>query len=305
MSVAVASYLAVFAVSALLVLAFHRLLRRGLAPTRLVETRTPADLGLAYRQQRIPTANGRTLHGWLVPAPAAAPAPAVVLLHGWGGNAETLLPLAPFLAQAGFAALLFDARCHGRSDEDSFASMPRFAEDLEHALAWMRRQDGIDARRIAVIGHSVGAAAALLVAARRDDLAAVVSIAAFAHPRTVMCRLLASWHIPYWPLGWYILYYVQRVIGHRFDAIAPLTTIRQVRCPTLLVHGAADTTVPVSEAAAIHAARGAAPVQLQVIAGSHDDYGEVAQAAPPLVAFLRAVMPTGGAGPDAPLAPNC
>ncbi|MDX9741833.1 MAG: alpha/beta fold hydrolase [Gammaproteobacteria bacterium] len=284
-------YLALAGAVVLAVAGFHSLVRRGLAPRRLVETRTPGALGLAYREVRIATANGLGLHGWLVPGTGTPPAPTVVLLHGWGGSAETLLPLAPSLARAGFAVLLFDARCHGRSDEDSFASMPRFTEDLEHALDWLRQQAEVDPRRMAVVGHSVGGAAALLAASRRADVAAVVSIAAFSHPRDMMRRLLATKHIPYWPLGWYILRYVQHVIGHRFDAIAPLTTIRQVRCPTLLVHGAEDTTVPAAEAHAIYAARGAAPVQLVIIPGSHDDYGDVEQEAPQLVAFLRENLP--------------
>ena len=41
-----------------------------------------------------------------------------------------------------------------------------------------------------------------------------------------------------------------------------------VRCPALLVHGVEDTTVPVSEAQAIHAARSGDHVRLKVIAAS-------------------------------------
>ena len=46
-----------------------------------------------------------------------------------------MLPLLAPLHLAGFSALLFDARCHDRSDEDDFTSLPRFAEDLECALS--------------------------------------------------------------------------------------------------------------------------------------------------------------------------
>ncbi|NTV96588.1 MAG: alpha/beta fold hydrolase [Thiobacillus sp.] len=269
----------------LLLLGFHRVIRHGLAPQRIPERQSPD--GLPHREVRFPTVNGRSLYGWFIPATRIGGAPAVALLHGWGGNAETLLPLARPLHQAGFAVLLFDARCHGRSDEDSFASLPRFAEDLEHALGWLHRQPQVDSRRLALVGHSVGAGAALLVASRRDDIAAVASIAAFSHPETMMRRLLASKHIPYVPFGWYVLHYVQHVIGHRFDAIAPLNTIRKVRSPTLLVHGAEDTTVPVAEAYAIYAARPGEHVQLKIIPGRHDDYGDASKEAEALVDFLR------------------
>lgn len=264
-------------------------IHRSLAPERIVETRTPFDIGLRHLDVTIPTENGKSLFGWFIPQSQSGRGPAVVALHGWGGNAQTLLPLVLPLHRAGFTLLLIDARCHGRSDEDSFASMPRFAEDLGHAIDWLKRRDDIDPHAIAAIGHSVGAAASLLAASRRNDIAAVVSIAAFTHPVTMMRRWFAAKGIPYRPVGWMMLRYVEWVIGHHFDDIAPVNTIRRVNCPTLLVHGAEDSTVPVGEARAIHAARSGDHVQLKVVAGSHDDYAELDRELPVLVDFLSRV----------------
>jgi len=146
---------------------FPALVRRLFEAPRRVETLTPADLGLPYRTERIGTENGKRLFAWYIPVQNADPAPAVALLHGWGGNAQYLLPFARLLHAAGFAVLLLDARNHGRSDADDFSSMVKFAEDLEHGLDWLEAQPKVDAGRIGVLGHSVGAAAALLVASRR------------------------------------------------------------------------------------------------------------------------------------------
>lgn len=277
--------LALAAVTAFALLArrlLHRLIRRSLVAPRVAESGAPD--GLPWREVAIPSARGKTLFGWFIPAGDCAPAMAVV--HGWGGNAEMMLPLAGPLHAAGYALLFFDARCHGRSDDDSFASLPRFAEDLAHAVDWLARRSEIDSGRIGVIGHSVGGAAALLLASQRHDLAAAVTLAAFAHPAAMMRRWLHARRIPYWPLGAYILCYVQRVIGHRFADIAPCHTIRAAGCPVLLVHGSDDETVPVSEAREIYAHRRDERVSLLLIPGSHDNFSGMEWHIEKVIAFL-------------------
>ncbi len=267
--------------------AINRLIRVSLAAPRIQESGVPD--GLPWNEVRIPTANGKTLFGWLIPADDKAPA--LAILHGWGANAEMMLPLAKPLHEAGYTLLFLDARSHGRSDGDSFSSLPRFAEDLEHAVDWLQEKNCAPLGSIGVVGHSVGAGAALLLASRRKDLAAVVSLAAFAHPAAMMRRWLKQKGIPYWPFGAYILFYIQRVIGYRFDDIAPCNTIRQIDCPVLLVHGTEDETVPASEARHIHANRRDERTQLLLMAASHDEYGEIEQQIETMLTFLNASLP--------------
>lgn len=275
--------LAAVAGPALLLPIFHAGLRRGLAPERTTVGGRPADFALPARELQLAGANGKRLFAWF--APAAASRTAIVLLHGWGGNAAQLLALGAPLHAAGHSVLLLDARCHGRSDEDSFASMPRFAEDLECALAWLRRQPTAAPQRLAVVGHSVGAAAALLAASRGNALSAVVSLAAFAHPESVMRRFLAAKHIPFLPFGWYALRYVERVIGHRFDAIAPENTIGKIDCPVLLIHGREDRSVPAADALRL-AERGAGHARLLLLPGDHQGFAEAASGIRAILDFL-------------------
>jgi pimeloyl-ACP methyl ester carboxylesterase len=108
----------------------NRIIRASLAAPRVRETSVPD--GLLWHTAQIPTVSGKTLFGWFMPAGEGAPVLAVI--HGGGGNAEMMLPLARPLHAAGYVLLLFDARSHGRSDGDSLASLPRFAEDLTRRL---------------------------------------------------------------------------------------------------------------------------------------------------------------------------
>jgi pimeloyl-ACP methyl ester carboxylesterase len=269
----------------LLLLLLNRRLRQSLTAPREPILQSLAERGLSGQAIRIPTQRNRMLDGWLL---AGQPNQGlVVITHGWGANRELMLPLARPLQAAGFSVLLFDARNHGTSDSDSFSSMPRFAEDIDATLAWLKTQPAFRHERIALIGHSVGAAATLLAASRRADISAVVSLAAFAHPDGMMRRWLKEKGLPFFPLGWYVLNYVQWVIGARFDSIAPLNTIQTIRCPILLMHGSEDTTVPPEDAKALFDRRPHHEVILRILPGEHDASDKIDQHIDELSGFLK------------------
>ncbi len=268
----------------------HRAILRGLRAPRIAHDLAHRHPGVADdRVHGVAVAGpgGRHLSGWWVlpPVPQQFPVPAVLVMHGWGANAALMWPVVPPLHAAGFAVLLVDARCHGQSADEPFTSMPRFAEDIAASLAWLQRQPEVAAGRLALLGHSVGAAAALLHASRRHDVRAVVSLSCFAHPREVMRSFMAEKRVPYPVLGWYVMRHVQHVIGARFDDIAPVNTIAAVQCPVLVVHGRADRVVPAGDAERL-VARNARARWLPVD-GDHDLRQALAPHAGAVVGFLR------------------
>jgi len=252
-------------------LAFHLTLLRTLRAPR----RSGGDMAPGMRRETIAAVNGRalSLRWW----PQSRPdAPAVLIMHGWGGYGGELIGHASRLHHAGYAVLLPDARCHGDSADDSFASLPRFAEDVESALGWLRER--VPGAPCILVGHSLGGAACLLVASRRRDITAVVSISAFAHPQEMMNRWLQGYgRFGRW-LGRPVLAYVQWVIGQRFDRIAAVNTARRLHCPLLVIHGARDETVPVEDARRIAAAAGTLPVLQPDADHEHFDEPALAQA---------------------------
>jgi dipeptidyl aminopeptidase/acylaminoacyl peptidase len=279
----------------------HLAILRGLRAPRVAHDLAQAHPGVAadrVRELRIPGPRGRSLAGWLVSPSGATPrpAPAVLVMHGWGANAAMMWPVVPPLHDAGFAVLLIDARCHGRSDGEAFTSMPRFAEDIAAGLAWLKRQPDIAPDRLALLGHSVGAAACLLHASRHHDVRAVVSLSAFAHPREVMRGFMAEKRVPYPVVGWYVMRHVQRVIGTHFDDIAPVNTITRVQCPVLVVHGREDTVVPAGDAARLVSRSGRA--RLLQLDGDHDLREALAPHAATVVEFLRTACTTEVPSPD-------
>lgn len=240
-----------------------RILARRFAPPQRDASQTPADLGLPEESVWLNSTSGKRLHAWFIPVQHRAPL--VIVLHGWGGNAALMLPLGPHLHKAGYHALFLDARNHGLSEHDRFTSMPRFAEDLEVAAEWARHRPEVTA--VGVIGHSVGAGAAIYSASRNDFLDAVVAVSAPAHPGDMMRGQMAS--IP-GPFRNFILWTIQRTIGHRFDDFAPRNRIPDVTVPIMLVHGAADQVVPVSNLHELAAANPKAETLVVADAGHSD-----------------------------------
>ena len=263
------------------VLAIHA----GFHPPRRRERHTPGDRGIEYEMHHISSAGGKRLFAWWLPTdPSAA---TIILLHGWGGNAELMLPLAIPFHRAGLNVLLIDARNHGSSDAAFFTSLPRFAEDVERAIDWVKSHAQIPGRPIVLLGHSVGAGAVLYAASRRRDIAAVISVAAFAHPAWMMRRYLARFHLPGWLLA-SILRYVEWVIGHRYETFAPLNTICHVDCPVLLVHGSQDRTVPVSDVAAMADRGQRRAVEVLIVEGAgHDSVETIESHGASMIDFLR------------------
>jgi pimeloyl-ACP methyl ester carboxylesterase len=81
-------------------------------------------------------------------------APAVLLAHGWGGNAAQMRAFAFPLLQAGYRVIAYDQPAHGVSD-GKLTGLPDFADVLGAVAGY---HGGIEA----VIAHSLGGAAAAL-----------------------------------------------------------------------------------------------------------------------------------------------
>jgi pimeloyl-ACP methyl ester carboxylesterase len=242
---------------------------------RVPSQRTPASLGVPFSDVRFPTANGRTLHGWWIPCDQTQ-RPTLILVHGWGRNAERMLPYIAILRPMGYHLLAFDARHHGASDRDGHASMKKFSEDIRAALDMLAGQPEVDADRVGVVGLSVGGSAAIHAAANEPRLRAVVTVGAFAHPREAMLEMGFGkfWLAPAMPL---VFRFMEWRVGARFDDLAPERQITRVAGRVLLIHGERDTVVPASDAHRLaRAAQGHAEVWLLPGRGHSDVHLEPA-----------------------------
>ena len=249
-------------------------------------TANPKDLDLPYETVRFPTRNELQLHGWWIPQKEGMNKPVLILLHGWRRNAERMMPY--IQALNGYNLFVFDSRNHGKSDSDTFSSMPRFAEDLIAALDHLDHDlAGRHSGKYGVIGLSMGGAAAIYAASLDDRLSAVVTVGAFANAADVMRREYRKRHIPYFPLVYLVFEYFQYHIGLRFKEFAPENNIGKSKARFLLVHGKLDETAPYSHAERLQAAACSGQAELLTLAGAgHSDCHEAALFWPAVNAFL-------------------
>jgi len=127
------------------------------------------------------TSQGQQLVGHILVAQGTGPHPTILLLHGFPGN-EQHGDLAHSLRRAGWNVMVFHYRGAWGS-QGSFSFAHAF-EDVPAALALLRTQKmrkrcRVDAERIVLIGHSMGAFAALLTAATDPSVRAVAALANF------------------------------------------------------------------------------------------------------------------------------
>jgi dienelactone hydrolase len=119
-------------------------------------------------------------------------APVVVLIHGSGpgDRDETIGPNRPFrdiaegLASRGVAALRYDKRTkvHPEQFAGAFTVRQETMDDVVAAVALLAQRSEIDARRIVIVGHSLGGTLAPRIAEGRTDIAGVVIMAGATRP---------------------------------------------------------------------------------------------------------------------------
>jgi fermentation-respiration switch protein FrsA (DUF1100 family) len=172
---------------------------------------------------------------WLKPK-SSEPVPAVLLLHGFSSSKERMAQsVGRELLARGVASLALDLPFHGERDGD-VSSVSRnplalvrawraaIAESRD-AITWLAAQDSVDARRLSVVGYSLGGFLALMTAAEDERLRVVALAAAGDLPD----------HTPYASL-------VRGLVN-------PLRAVERMDGrPLLLVNGRRDTTTRPAQA---------------------------------------------------------
>jgi alpha-beta hydrolase superfamily lysophospholipase len=145
---------------------------RAFVATVLVLVAGPAFA--AGRVVNLAATDGTPLVGMFYEA-SARPAPAVVLVHMLGRSKEEWAPFAERLQSAGITALAIDLRGHGRSG-GSASDLSAMVADVEAAVGWLAAHSSVRPAPVGIVGASLGANLAGIVAAGSPVVRAVAMI---------------------------------------------------------------------------------------------------------------------------------
>lgn len=186
--------------------------RREILTLESSERLALAHPGLRAEKLQLRSSAGRSIRAILTgPDGAWCDQPAILYCHAHGNRyaigASELIegrpallpePYGHALARAGFVALSVDMPCFGSRADDTEQALAKkhlyegktlfgqMLAELEGALAFLSRMEGIDAERLGVFGFSMGATHAFWLAALEPRVRAVAHACAFADLETLV-----------------------------------------------------------------------------------------------------------------------
>ena len=212
---------------------------------------TPAAVSLSYVDLRIQTQDGETLHGWWLEHPE--PRAQVVFWHGNGGNLSLWMDVIVELRRRGFSVLAVDYRGYGASTgTPSETGIYRDAAATVNEFAQRLRRPGVP---VLYWGRSIGSpVAASTLSVLRPS--ALVLESPMPDARSVLRSNPVMWLLSF-------------LSSYRF---ATSRFIADYDGPLLVIHGDADSIIPISLGRQVFAdAKSARGVFVTIPGADHND----------------------------------
>ncbi len=222
MTIFIKVLLVYFLVLFLLLLNQNRLIFR---PTRDFPL-SPAQFGLEPEEFFFKSSDGVKLHGWFFGA--SNDLPCLIFCHGNAGNINDRLPNIKLLLEVPVNVFIFDYRGYGKSEGSPTEA--GVYNDAESAWDFVHKTKGFAPDMIVVFGRSLGGAVAINLALRRPVKSLILESTFFS------LKDLVGRTFPYF------LFYP--FIPQKFNNGKK---IKDIHVPLFIIHGDADTTVPLSQ----------------------------------------------------------
>ena len=208
----------------------------------------PSAYGLEFEDVEFVSRRGDvTLRGWYIIG--LEEKPTLVFVHGIGSvrSGDRAVDLASRLVGSGFNVLMFDLRGHGSSGGDQVSGGYFEQWDVLGAIDYMVQRE-VPPDRIGLVGFSMGAATALLAAAREPGIGALVADSPYAKASDLIAHEAARKTV--FP-RWITLIFVPTAVlmaNWFYDidlgSLIPEDAVVDLAYPILVIHGTGDSRIP-------------------------------------------------------------
>lgn len=192
----------------------------------------PENPGFTIEDVYFPTEDGHKIHGWHIYPSKIDSSFTILICHGTRGNLTEpfRVSLIQALSELGMEMFIFDYSGIGRSD--GRVSENNAYRDAMAAFRYVSSYKGLSNEQIIVFGRSLGGPVACKLAAEIDPFLLILESTFYSMAEEV------HYLLPFVPE-----FLIRGIVGDRFPTYR---YYRDVRCPSLCLHGNRDRLVPCS-----------------------------------------------------------
>lgn len=212
--------------------------------------------------------------------------PCLIICHGFAGTkvggSRRFIEFARYAVKHNLSVFRFDFAGSGDSDGDLVdLTLDSELDDLQAAINTVSKIDGVDPKKIGIVGHCMGAVTAIRGSARDSRIYKTVAWAPFTDLADTMARLIGEdafsvlqegdeadflYNEQLFRCGPYIL--------NQSSTLNMFEEILQVSQPLLVIHGTEDATVPLPEVEKLMVFAQGTPgkKKLSVLEGAHHSF---------------------------------
>lgn len=216
-------------------------------------TFSPYEFDMPAESVTFPPLQGdHEVNGWYVPREGATTT--ILVCPGYRSRKADLLGLSVQLWKAGHNLLIFDYYGHGNAIGKPVTLGYREISDFLGAVAYAKER--APQARLGVAAYSMGAAIAIMAAARNSEVEAVVADSAFAtHWSVVDYNVRHVFPLISTLFVWLADYLMWLRAGYRFRQVEPIRDIGSIAPrPILIIHGGKDSMVDPHDATLLYRA---------------------------------------------------
>ena len=216
--------------------------------------------------------DGTLLEGYFLPSKEKKPAGTIVILHGHLSCADQMAGFAQDVVQAGFNAVVYDARAHGKSGGSVCSFGLKEAGDAKRIARYLLETHK-GSGPVFLWGISMGAAVGAQALAGDTPFSGGVLFAPFSNLDDMISATLQSRGVSWLPgLSSEVRSRIRNVLGVSPAEVSPKNAATSIRVPVLVVHGDKDDRIPVAQGRAVFEAIPDARKQfLELPKAGHDD----------------------------------